>query len=56
MLKETCGLLFNKLRDHVTEHGPDGVEPFIGSADVIEPTVIEEDLLHDEYGHRFAEF
>lgn len=48
--------MLNKLSDHVTENSPDGVEPFICSADVIEPTVIEEDLLHDEDGHRLAEF
>jgi hypothetical protein len=32
MLKQSDGLRFDELVDHVTEDGPDGVETFVGVA------------------------
>ncbi len=55
MLQEPDGLLFDELRDHVAKHGADGVEALVRVADVGEAHVIEQDLLHDEDGHRLAE-
>lgn len=41
MLEEANGLLLDKLVDHVTEDGADGVEAFISLADVRKANVIK---------------
>lgn len=55
MLEQASRLLLDELANHVAEHGADGVEPLVGSADIVESIVIEEDLLNDEYGDRLAQ-
>jgi hypothetical protein len=44
------------LSDHVAKDRTDGIEPLIGGADVVEPIVVQEDLLNDEDGDRLAQF
>lgn len=56
MLEQTNSLLFDELGDHVAEHGSNGVEAFVGMADIGETHVIEQDLLDDEDSHRLAQF
>lgn len=56
MLQETDGLGIDELVDHVVEDGRDGIEAFVGLADVVKTGLIEEDLLHDENGDCFREF
>ena len=56
MLKETSGLLLHQLGDHVAEDRTDGVKPLVGSADIIETIVIQQNLLYNEYGHGLAQF
>lgn len=55
MLEKANGLLLDELVDHVAEHGTDSVEPLVGLADVGQPYVIEQDLLHNEDGHGLAQ-
>jgi hypothetical protein len=55
MLQETGCLLLNKLRYHVAENSSNCIEPFVRSADIIQPMIIEEDLLDNEYCDGLAE-
>jgi len=55
MFQEPHRLLLDELVDHVRQHGADGVEALVGLADVLQPEVVEEDLLHDEDGDCFGE-
>jgi hypothetical protein len=55
VLKQTDRLRLHKLPDHVAEHHPNGVETLVRVADVPEPNVVQEDLLHDEDRHGFAQ-
>ena len=55
VLEESCRLLFDKLRDHVAQHRSNSVESLIGGTNIIQPMIIEKDLLNDEYGHGLAE-
>lgn len=55
MLQETDGLSFDKANDHVTQDCSHSVESLIGSADVSQTSVIEQNLLDDEDGHGLGE-
>lgn len=55
MLQEPCGLLLNKLGNHVAKHGSDGVETLVCGTDVVQPMIIKENLLDNEYSNGFAE-
>lgn len=55
MLQEPGSLLLDQLAHHVAEHSADGVEPFVGSADIVQAIVVKKDLLHDEYGDSLTE-
>lgn len=50
VLEQACGLLFHKLADHVAKYGADSVEAFIGSTNVVEPIIVEKNLLNYENG------
>jgi hypothetical protein len=41
MLQEPGSLLLDQLSHHVAEYGADGVEPLIGSADIVEAIVVK---------------
>lgn len=51
MLQQTSGLLLHQLADHVAEHGADSVKALVRGTDVVEPVVVQQDLLHDEDGN-----
>ena len=55
VLEQTDRLLFDELRDHVAEDRSHRVESLVGGADVREPHVVEENLLHDKDGNRLAQ-
>jgi hypothetical protein len=55
MLEQAHGLALYNLRHHVAQHGADGIEAFVRLADVREAHVVEQNLLHDEDGHRLGE-
>lgn len=54
VLKESSGLGFNELSNHIAQHRADGIEALVGGADVVEPVVVEQNLLHDEDGDGLA--
>lgn len=54
MLKKSRRLRLDELGNHIAEDGADGVEALISGANVVEAVIIQQDLLHDEYGHRLA--
>jgi len=56
MFKEPGRLLLDKLRYHVAQNCPDGIEALIGGADIVQPVVIKQNFLHNENGHRLAKF
>ena len=56
VLQQPDRLLIHKLRNHVAQNGADGVESFVCVAYVSQPQIVQENLLHDEYRDRFAEF
>lgn len=56
MLQQPHRLTLLQLQHHVTQHRPHGIEPLISLADIIQPHVVEQNLLHDEDGHCLAEF
>lgn len=56
VLQEPCGLLLHELADHVTKNGTDGIESFIGGANIVQSTVVKQYLLDDENGDRLAKF
>lgn len=49
-------MLFHKLTNHVTKDGANGVESFVSSTNVVQTTVVEENLLNDEDGNCLAQF
>ena len=53
MLKQSDCLDLDKASNHVAQDGADGVEAFVGGADVVQTGVVEEDFLHDENGDCF---
>jgi len=58
VLQETLGGLLARLRlayDHVAEHSSDREEALCCGAHIVEPDVVEEDLLHDERRDRLGE-
>lgn len=54
MLEQSHRLLLNELSNHVAQDSPHRIEPFVGSANVRETDVIQQNLLHNEDGHRLA--
>lgn len=56
MLEEPSRLGLNELSNHVAEDSADGVEALVGSADIVEAVIVEEDLLDDEDGHGLTKF
>lgn len=56
MLQKTCSLLLDELSHHVAQNRANSIKPLVRGADVIEPAVIQQDLLDDEYGHRLTQF
>jgi len=54
MLQQPCSLLLHKLSDHVAEDSTDSIESLVCGANVVQPVVIEQDLLDDENCHRLA--
>lgn len=56
MLQQPHGLLIHQLRHHIAQHRPHGIEPLIRLADILQPHIIQQNLLHDKYRHGFGEF
>ena len=56
MFEEADGLGLDELIDHVAEDGADGKEALVCVADVGEPGLVEEDLLHNEDRDGLGEF
>lgn len=54
MFKKSGGLRLHELSDHIAQHGPDCIKPLIRGADVVESVIIQQNLLHDEYGDSLA--
>jgi hypothetical protein len=55
MLQQPGCLLLNQLSYHIAEHRADSIEALICSTNIVESMIIEQDLLHDEDGHRLAQ-
>lgn len=55
VLEKTGRLLLDELSNHIAKYSPNGIEPLIGGADVVETVVVQQYLLHDEDGDRLAE-
>jgi hypothetical protein len=55
MLEKSCSLLLHKLRDHVAQYRTNRIESLICCANIVQPMIIEKDLLDDEYSHGLAE-
>ena len=55
MLQQPHSLLLDQMAYHVAEHRADSVEPFVRVTNVFQTPVVEQDLLHNEDGHGFAE-
>lgn len=55
MLKQSHRLLVHELRNHITQHRANGIESLVRLADVLQPHVIEQDLLYDEDGDCLAQ-
>lgn len=55
MLEEPRGLRLNKLGHHVTEDCSDSIESFVSRADIVKAIIVEQNLLHNEDGHCFAQ-
>ena len=54
MLQKPCSLLFNKLRNHVAQYRSYCIKPLVCCANVVQPMIIEKNLLDDEDGDCFA--
>lgn len=54
MFQQTHGLCLDQPNHHVAENGADGIEAFIRRTDVSQSRVVEQDLLHNEDGHRLG--
>lgn len=50
MLQQPDRLHLDKSANHVAQDCANSVETLVGGADVAQAGVIQEDLLHDEYG------
>lgn len=55
MLKKPSRLLLHQLSNHVAKYGTDRIEPFVGSTYIVQPGVVEQNLLHDEDGNGFRQ-
>mmetsp|Transcript_28753 Transcript_28753/g.80967 ORF Transcript_28753/g.80967 Transcript_28753/m.80967 type:complete len:207 (+) Transcript_28753:575-1195(+) len=55
MLQQTDAGLLGKHGHHVAKDSPDGKEALRGGADVVQPTIIQQDFLHNERGHGFGQ-
>lgn len=56
VFEESDRLRLDKLVDHVAKDGADGEEALVGVTDVREPSLVEENLLHDKNCNRLGEF
>lgn len=54
MLEKARRLLFDELSHHVAEDSANSIEAFVGRANVIEPIVVQQDLLDNKDGHSLA--
>ena len=54
VLEESSGLRFDELSNHIAQHRTDSIKALVGGADVVEPVVVEQNLLHDEDGDGLA--
>lgn len=54
VLEEARRQRLDELGNHIAQHGADGVEALVRGANVVEPVVVEQDLLHNEDGHSLA--
>lgn len=55
MLQQPRSLLFHELANHVAENGPNSIESLVGGTDVVQPVVVQQDLLNNEDGNSLAE-
>ena len=55
MFQQADCLSLDKLVDHVAQNHANGIETLVSVANVRQPRVVQEDLLHDEDGHGFGE-
>lgn len=55
MLQKSDCLGLDKLVDHVAEDGPNGVEPFIGMANIGETGLVQQNLLYNEDSNSFRQ-
>lgn len=55
MLQQSRSLLFYQLTDHIAKNCPDSVEPLIGSTDIVQTVVIQQNLLNNEDGDSLTE-
>jgi len=55
VLQQPHRLLIHKLRNHIREHRSYSVKALVRLADVLQAHIIQQDLLHDEDGHRLAQ-
>ena len=53
MLEQSDCLDLDKATDHVAQDRADGVEALVSGADIVQASVVQEDLLHDENGNCF---
>lgn len=56
VFKNTKGLCFNQLKNHVVEYGADGIKAFICLTNVGEAQIIQQNFLYDKDGHSFGDF
>lgn len=54
MLQQPYGLLIHQLRYHVTQNSSYSVKPLVRLTNILQTHVVQQDLLHDEDGNRFA--
>ena len=55
MLQQPHSLLIHQLRHHIRQNRAHRIEALVCLADVLQPHIVEQDLLHNEDGHRLAE-
>lgn len=48
MFQQPDGLGLHQLVHHITQHGPNGIEPLIRMTDIRQTRLVQQDLLHDE--------
>lgn len=54
MLQESDSLRIDQIVHHRAQDGANGVESFVGLANICQSKVVEQDLLHDEDGDCFG--